>query len=167
MKPLASLIHRYIHRQDPDGTRRRLSGLWQNWAAIVGDDIAALAKPLGHHKTTLLVGVEDHMLMQELSFYSPALLEQANAFLDMNFFDKVHIDLIGSHVPLDTLPLQKKKAAPQSYAPPGHLGSLLHTLKENSPLGRCYRACVDFYTGQDTSAPEKKEKNSQGGESDE
>lgn len=73
----------------------RLAEIWSSWPAIVGQDIADLAKPLGRNKSTLLLGVEDPMVMQEMHFHAPTILRAVNAALGMKVFDKVRLDLLG------------------------------------------------------------------------
>ncbi|MBU1003213.1 MAG: DUF721 domain-containing protein [Proteobacteria bacterium] len=145
IQPLSSALIKFLQDKDGQGTHYHLTRLWKHWEEVVGEHIAEVARPLGHRKTTLLVGVEDHMLMQELVYYSPAILEQVNAFLGMNFFDKVHVDLIGDHASLDALPESTRKAHPLEPKKPDHLGGLLDKLDPDSPMARCYRAYVDYF----------------------
>ena len=42
--------------------------LWQNWEMVMGPDIAPLAWPLGARNDILIVGGEDNLALQELSF---------------------------------------------------------------------------------------------------
>ncbi len=100
MKRLSSLLGRFLSRRDPDGSRRELSRLWRRWAEVVGP-VDDRARPLGHRGTTLVIGAEDHMVAQELVMQAPMILAMANDFLGRNFFDKVHVDLLGDHVSLD------------------------------------------------------------------
>lgn len=142
MKRLSSLFNGFLSQRDPDGTRFHLSRLWKHWAQVVGDHIAGLARPLGHKGTTLIIGTEDHMIAQELTMYSPAILAQANEFLGMNFFDKVRVDLLGDHVSLDTLPEIAPAAQPLKPRRPDKLGDLAGKLDPDSPIARCYEAYI-------------------------
>ena len=58
--------------------RSRLGHLWQNWNMVMGEDLAPLARPLGHHRDMLLIGAEDAMLAQELHLMSGELLERVD-----------------------------------------------------------------------------------------
>jgi len=76
--------------------QRRLAEIWSSWPRIVGQDIADLAKPLGRNKSTLLLGVEDPMVMQEMHFHAPTIMRDVNAALGEKVFDKVRLDLLGA-----------------------------------------------------------------------
>lgn len=164
MKPFSTLYSDFLSRQDKDGTQYHLTRLWKHWEEAVGAGIAEVARPMGHRGTTLLIGVEDQMLMQEMVHYAPALLEQANAFLGMNFFDKVHVDLIGSHVSLDALPGGPPEERFPEPRRPQRLGGLLERLDPHSPMGRCYRAYVNFFARRERGGQEPHDNDiSQGG----
>ena len=62
--------------------------LWQNWEMVMGPDIAPLAWPLGARNDILIVGGEDNLALQELSFMTPEILERVNAFMDAPVFDR-------------------------------------------------------------------------------
>lgn len=160
MKRLATLFNRFLSRRDPDGTRYHLSRLWRHWPQVVGPHIAEVARPVGHRGTTLIIGAQDHMIAQELAMYAPALLEQANAFLGMNFFDKVRVDLLGDHVSLDAV-AQPAPSPPPRPARPARLGDLEGRIDPASPIARCYAAYLrsfgqDATPGDDPAPPAKK-----------
>lgn len=133
----------------------RLAKAWSSWREIVGPDIADMAKPLGRNKSTLLLGVEDPMVMQELHFHAPAILVAVNSALGEKLFDKVRLDLLGGRSSLAAIAEEinaelakgRKKFArssPESY--PG-LASNGSGHSENRfagvpALARCYRAYV-------------------------
>ncbi|MEW5773323.1 MAG: DUF721 domain-containing protein [Thermodesulfobacteriota bacterium] len=126
-----------------------LARLWKAWPEVVGPDIAALARPLGHRRTKLLLGVEDGMVMQEMVHYSPVVLAQANEFLGRNFFDKVELHLLGGQVPLDGKGEPSPVHRPEPVRP-GSLGGLLADLPPDNPVGRAYRAYVEFFARRGT-----------------
>ena len=70
--------------------RIRLAGLRAEWGKVIGDGFGSLSL-LGHHGSTLLLGVEDAMEMQELSFMSPQILERVNAYMEAEYFSRLRI----------------------------------------------------------------------------
>ncbi len=132
-----------------------LAQLWLNWTMVMGADIAPLAIPLGSRGSVLLVGGEDTMVMQELSYMTPEMLERANAFMNAAYFDKVELRLLLGKTALD----ERIRAAdvvqvlpPKPLPPrPEHLGGLLGKLDPESAVGRCYAAYVRLYANKDNS----------------
>jgi hypothetical protein len=135
----------------------RLAEIWSSWPTVVGPEIADMAKPLGRNKTTLLLGVEDPMVMQEMHFHAPAILRAVNGALGEKVFDKVRLDLLGGRSSLvavadamgNALRQGRKTASrfsPQVYAQAGvKLEETNHPDKRFSAvpaLERCYRKYV-------------------------
>lgn len=128
--------------------RAQIVQLWRNWDMVMGPDIGPLAIPLGSRKRILLIGGEDNMAMQELTYQVPDILERVNAFMDSEHFERVELHLLlgraalnlhrlnGQPVPRASRPLPPK---------PEHLGSLRDTLDPDSPIGRCYAAYLRLY----------------------
>jgi hypothetical protein len=58
-----------------------IARLWRHWPEILGPEIAAMIRPLGHRQNTMLLGATNSMVMQEFSFFAQDILEKANAFL--------------------------------------------------------------------------------------
>lgn len=131
-----------------DTARRqaRLVRVWRRWSEVVGPDLAVWARPLGHRKTTLLLGVEDAAAMQEMHFAAPEILERVNGVLGEIFFDKVKFDLIGDMIPLDAVPNAYPDYLPVGCAAPGKLGGLAGKFDPASPVGRCYAKYVKFFS---------------------
>ena len=142
MHTLAGILDRLFGGMDQAARQAELHRLWRAWADVVGPDTAAVARPLGARRHELLIGVEDSMLMQDMTYYGPALVEQANAFLGGKVFDKVRVELIGGRVPLDAD--LGPVAAGGRYEPelPKDVGELEDKLPEGSAIGRCYREYV-------------------------
>lgn len=148
---------------DPERQRcLRLAKLWSSWPEIVGHDIADLAKPLGHNKSTLLLGVDDPMAMQEMHFQAGAILEATNAALGENFFDKVRLDLLSGRSSLDamasTLVEGREVRSQSSFAAFQNAGVKVEDVGGNvgkfsaiPALERCYKAYVNFLSGARTS----------------
>jgi len=127
----------------------RLAQLWRNWRMVMGQELADLAIPLGTRKGALLVGGEDAMALQELSFHIPEMLERANAFMDAERFDKIELrlagldartSLTGAHVPSGIRPQQPLPPRPAK------LGGLIGILPPDSPVGRCYAAYLRLFS---------------------
>jgi len=139
MNALGELIIRFAGRGDAD-LGFRLAMLWRRWREVLGPDVAPWARPLGHRRESLLVGVEDAVAMQESHYDAPEILQRINAFLGQHYFDKVQFDLLQGKTPLDTpigvAPLFWLQPPPR----PAHLGGL--RLDPNTAVGRSYAAYV-------------------------
>ena len=124
----------------------RLNQLWRHWAMVMGEDLAAIAVPLGHKRDILLVGGEDAMAMQDLLFLVPEILERVNAFMEGSFFRKVELLPASRKAPLDKpVSLGIEKRGPYVPPRPVKLGGLRGQLDPDSPIGRCYEAYVRMY----------------------
>lgn len=129
----------------------RLVAVWQTWPEIIGPDLAKLVKPLGHYERTLVLGVEDAVVMQEASFQAPWILQAVNAFLGDHFFDKIRFNLIGGRTPLDavskSLPARSGRDCPTHPARqrPQELGALRSDFFTIAALERCYRTYVGVF----------------------
>ena len=126
----------------------RLARLWQNWSMVMGPDIAPLAWPLGHRNSTLLVGGEDAMVMQELSMLTGEMLERANAFMDGPFFTDVKVSLALGKNPLDSVAtvLETHRRPVLEVGPP-LTGLHLAEMDPQSPVARCYARFAKKFPG--------------------
>lgn len=131
------------------GEQGKLRELWRNWSMVMGDELSLLALPLGQRSGILLVGAEDHLVMQELSFCTPEILERVNAFMDTPFFHKVELHLHMGEEVLDQ-PAQITSSTyerPQPQRPAGLDGTFAHTrnLNPDSPVVRSYAAYLKLH----------------------
>jgi hypothetical protein len=135
-----------FHREE-DRLQRFVSALWQNWAMIMGEELAAQAFPLGHKDKVLVIGAEDNMSMQELVMQTPEILERVNAFMDCEHFVKVKINLIMGQNPLTVhQPRRSSRPYGKRIPPrPPRLGKLGDSLDPASPVAQCYEAYVSLY----------------------
>lgn len=126
----------------------RLVLLWRHWDEIVGDDAASLGRPLGRRKTTLRIGVEDVMAMQELTFHAPAILEAVHGFLEEPVFETVQGELLGERHGLDAekLRLPSRERPPR----PARLGGLMGRFEANPTIAESYRKYVEFFKEQES-----------------
>lgn len=125
--------------------------LWEHWEMVMGPELAELAFPLGHRKDVLVVGVEDHLAQQEVSFQTAEILERVNAFLDAPRFSGVQLSLMQGRPRLDSeiaprFPVVRGAELVQPPAPE-KVGGLLGAFDPDSPLGRCYRSFVKRFGG--------------------
>lgn len=127
----------------------QLRRLWENWPMVMGEDMAGLAMPLGHRKNVLLIGAEDHLVMQELSFCTCDILERVNAFMDSPYFEKVELHL---HMGQTVLDAPRPQLSPLGHKPPlecpaGLTGAFasMPGLNLDSPVARCYMAYLKLH----------------------
>lgn len=141
--PLAEALAGWLSSKGREPRHAHLDQLWKNWDMVMGPDLAPLAHPLGHRDGLLLVGGEDHFILQELTYAAPEILERVNAFMDEPFFHRVELHLLFGKTPLNLA--EPTRVAPPPPAPrPPRLGGL--SLDPSSPVGRCYEAylrCFD------------------------
>jgi len=135
---LGKALDHYLSRLDA-GFHFRMVRLWRNWDRVVGEDVAALGRPLGHRDRVLLVGAEDHAAQQELVYWSPVILAVVHEFLGRECFDKVQVDLLMGRAPLDCVAAEKPGAGSTVPVPAG-LGGLTGRMNKDSPVARCYAA---------------------------
>ncbi|MFV0350273.1 MAG: DUF721 domain-containing protein [Halodesulfovibrio sp.] len=142
---IGEALDRLLQRKGA-GTGFKLAQLWRNWDMIMGEELRLLAIPLGHRKTTLIIGAEDNMAQQELTYYTYEIIERVNAFLDEPFFDRVQVDLLMGKSALDELQMPSIERYTPALPPrPTRLGNLLGKLDPASPVTRCYEKYVRMF----------------------
>lgn len=126
----------------------RLVLLWRHWDEIVGEEVASLGRPLGRRKTTLRIGVEDVMAMQELTFHAPDILDAVHGFLEEPVFDTIQGELLGDRHGVDaerlTIPVREKPVKP------ARIGSLAGRFEDNPTIAEAYRKYVEFFKEQES-----------------
>ncbi|MFO8033376.1 MAG: DUF721 domain-containing protein [Desulfohalobiaceae bacterium] len=118
----------------------RLARLWINWGQVLGQELAELARPLGHKDRTLILGAEDSVVMQELSYYRQDILDKVEDFLGWRPFDKIKLELLNNKASLDMVGLENTWKATSRTA--GHLQPRKAELEldPESAVGSCYQA---------------------------
>lgn len=146
MRHLGYNLQKYCREDLKAETPFRFARLWRNWAQVVGEEAATLARPLGRRKRTLRLGVEDGAAMQETSFYAPQILEDVNGFLGEIFFDKIQCELLMGKTPLDEVGRQEggRRMPPR----PRNLGNALQHMDPDSPVTRSYQAYLAAFEGE-------------------
>lgn len=147
MKPIGDALKGFLNARGAKN-QFQLARLWENWEMVMGPDLTPLAFPLGHRKGILMVGAEDNMAAQDLTFMTPEILERVNAFMDGPFFSRVEVHLLMGRTPLDTtrLVIPPSSRVPLPPRPEG-LGGLLDKLDPTSTVGRCYAKYVKLFDG--------------------
>ncbi|MGJ3521883.1 DUF721 domain-containing protein [Nitratidesulfovibrio sp. D1] len=148
MKAIGEALRGFLERRGAP-ERMRLVRLWENWDMVMGVDIAVLAYPLGHRKRILLVGAEDNMAMQDLTFLTPEILERVNAFMDDvsdgPYFERVEVHLLQRRTPLDEVRVTRGAPPPRVPPRPDNLGGLLGAFDPESPVARAYASYVRMF----------------------
>lgn len=125
-----------------DAARLRLVQLWRHWEMVLGPELAPLARPLGHHGDSLLIGAEDAMLMQELHLQSGEILERVNAFMEGPFFSCVKLSLCFRRTELDSIVAPPAPPPRPPLERPRLTGDALAGMRPDSPVARCYARYV-------------------------
>lgn len=114
--------------------------LWQNWSVVIGDELVNLVYPLGHNNSTLNVGGDDSVSLQEISMQRTEILERVNAFMESDFFTDVNICLVFGKTPLNMLmhPQNDNGLAVKRNVIPLCTGKHLALMQPDSAVARCY-----------------------------
>ncbi len=143
---LGDTLGGWLASRGMDALRLRLIRLFRQWDAVLGSELSAIARPIGHRGGVLLIGCADSCAMQEISFAAPEILDRVNMFLGEDFFSKaeVHLqmgreDARGGEI--------ASVSAPPAPERPGDLGNL--DVPENTPVGACYAAYLRMFREQD------------------
>ncbi|MFW6324432.1 MAG: DUF721 domain-containing protein [Desulfovibrionales bacterium] len=143
MKSIRALVQGFLSRHDQeDGVL--LTRLWTQWEDVVGPELAEMASPMGHRENKLVLGAEDSMIIQEVTYLAPEILSSVNAFLGRNFFDKISVELIRGRTPLDSIQMEKKIGS-LPFKRPDMIGGLLPWMQDDTPVARCYRRYAHLF----------------------
>lgn len=154
--------------------RAGLQSLWDNWEAALGEELAALARPLGHHEgrhtekgatgsgeggAVLLLGAGDAMLLQELRFRGEEILARVNGFLGQVYFSEVQVSLpLGRREPVRSRKQEKMaERADADTLGEGPSGIFLEAMDSASPVARCYARFARMREGKAAPEGEKAE----------
>lgn len=117
--------------------KSRLSGLWENWAEIMGPELASLMSNYGNRGALLILGAGSSMQLQNLQFVAAEALERANGYLGGAYFTGVRVSLYGA---------EKKRQKTRGTLCPetasvwqcAASGQYLAEMDMSSPVARCY-----------------------------
>ncbi|WP_051617041.1 DUF721 domain-containing protein [Desulfonatronovibrio hydrogenovorans] len=145
----------WLDRLDPDGSRYLFTGICRSWEKIVGPEAASLVKPIGRKDRTLILGAQDSIVIQEITFQSDHIVQLVNSFCGSDFFDKVRVELLKGRTPLDRKLISRPEGALQVRTPQ-RLGSLGEKMDPESPVARCYARYVRFFKPEGPDQTEEK-----------
>ena len=147
MRKLTGILRRFL-TQDPKAEENfQLVALWRNWDDVMGP-LAPFMRPLGRKKRTLLVGAETPLDLQEIGYFAPEIVTNANAFLAQDFFDKVQASLIMDRTSLDAVGVKLPLIQGRGELPAIMVGNVKDRMEPGSPVEKCYQAYVRFLGGK-------------------
>lgn len=111
----------------------------------MGEDTARLVKPLGTRNKTLILGAEDSIVIQEITFASSQILDMLNDFCQGNFFDNIRVELLKGRTPLDQRLVPKSVATTLEPRKPAVLGNLKEIMNHDSPVAKCYATYLNYF----------------------
>lgn len=144
----------------PDGLRNflsrkkgtesmRLARLWLAWGEVLGPELSQMVKPLGNRERTLLLLVEDSMVMQEIHYQLQTILRLVNEYIGTDegvFFTKAQLSLPKGKQGLDSYKgLEPHVTFEYSVPEPPGLDDLVGRFDPNSPIGRCFNAYINYF----------------------
>lgn len=119
--------------------------LFENWAMILGSDLAEDMYPIGIHNKTLQVAAEDSMILQDIRMNSAEILRRVNAFMmecgDDLCFEKIEFSLIQGRTILTQT--QTSLYKDEIYVPPAPETLAPKFFEDDSALAACYKAYCD------------------------
>lgn len=149
---IGSSLSQWLAKQGHCARKRDvLCDLWRNWQAVMGDDLAERARPLGSRGDVILIGGDDQCVMQELVYEEAEILRRANGFLKEERFHRVELHLLMGRTDLrrvDTT-VVPKRSGPER---PESLGRL--RLPPSSPAAAAYEAYLRLFDRQDGGRPQ-------------
>ncbi len=129
------------------GDELKFLRLWRHWGGVLGE-LAPEARPMERRGATLVLGVQNSIAGQELSYFQPQILQRVNGFLGEECFDKVIFELLRGRVPLDVERPRPKPPSRPEPPRPEQLGGLGGLAEADTPAGRAYRAYIRRMAGK-------------------
>ena len=166
VEPLGEGLRALLAAMGGTPGRAGLQNLWDNWEAALGEELAELARPLGHHEVhqreesgsqasaggaVLLLGAEDAMLLQELRFRGEEILARVNGYLGQVYFSEVQVQLpLGRSEPVRSRREQSgaEQRMESDTAAQGPSGIFLESMDSASPVARCYARFAAIRAGK-------------------
>ncbi|MFP4391341.1 MAG: DUF721 domain-containing protein [Desulfohalobiaceae bacterium] len=140
MKTAAQALQSFFSSRFSGIDSLSLARLWLCWPQVLGPELAELARPLGHRERALILGVEDSVVMQELSYYQQDILDKVENFLGWRPFDKVKLELLNNRASLDKVGLELDCKEKVSTAELLQEQKAELDLDPTTAVGSCYQA---------------------------
>ncbi len=134
------LKNNYKHELD-------IARVWLNWDKIVGPELAVLAKPLRRQRNSLIIGVENSLIMQEMRFQAKTILESISEFLRWQPFDKIKFELLYNKTSLDQIKISGSMKNQEQIQMPVYnddVGNLDFPECTISSFLSCYKSYVEM-----------------------
>jgi len=141
MEKISIVLDRFLRSREKQ-SELELVRLWQNWDSVLGPELSKLARPLGRRRSSLVIGTDDSIVMQELSFCSDQILHNVEQFLGWQPFDKVTLELLKGRTPLDQVAVAKTGPEQKVGQDLPDVGGQEDWFAGQSALQSCYRAYV-------------------------
>lgn len=141
MEKISIVLDRFLRTREKQ-SELEMVRLWRNWSSVLGPELSKLARPLGRRKASLVIGTEDSIVMQELSFCSDQILHNVEQFLGWQPFDKVTLELLKGRTPLDQVALPRAGAEQTTRQDLPDVGGQEDWFAGQTALQSCYRAYV-------------------------
>jgi len=145
METISTALDRFLHRKKMN-KELQIAKIWTYWGDILGEEVAKLARPLGRRKETLIVGAVDNVVMQELVYYSPQILDQIEEFLGWQPFDKIVFELLDTRSSLDEIKIRHSYKKPDYCQSSQSVGKYLDDFPEKSAVAKSYKAFVELFS---------------------
>jgi predicted nucleic acid-binding Zn ribbon protein len=91
---LADAVGAYLRSQGHSEVSL-LGGVWRSWDDVVGDDVAAHARPLALRHDVLVVAVDHPSWATQLAFYAASLLGQLEERLGQHVASRIEVTVRG------------------------------------------------------------------------
>ncbi len=105
MRSVKDILELFLEKS-PYKEKLKFSKLWVEWDKVVGEHLCSIVYPLGKKGRTLIIGVENNIVMQEVFFRKKEILKKIDEFLGFQPFDDVVIELIMGRTPLNKLKIK-------------------------------------------------------------
>lgn len=91
--PIGELLFPFLEKLGGCREKSRIASLWNDWPAVVGEELGDCVEEIDEKERTLVIRVADAMMMQEISFRKEEIREKVNSYLGTSYFESVRLTL--------------------------------------------------------------------------